>query len=297
MTVSYINLMKAQQKPHALLNFPADGMSTAEQMMEASKAAKARLMGKPQLPRRIVLNKTDSEPVAPKAEPVVPEVVIPHGVPLNMLAPPGWRFLLALACVRHRISSRAVLSPSRQVEIVAARHEAICLIFQHTQATLPQLGKQMRRDHTTILATLYKHNANRKLVDRAPATAGTARPKRRVSVRDVLYIQPSYEFTDLRQGAAEEVIRRTCRKHDVTRKLLCGRTRHPVVVVARQEAMHRLFNEVKLPASEIGRLFDKRDQGTVLYAVRCHEARITGKTFIWGKQIISRAPASVGDQE
>ena len=58
---------------------------------------------------------------------------------------------------RHNLSVDTLLGPRRQKHIVAARHEAIFLIAEETQLSLPQIGMVCgKRDHTTILHALRK---------------------------------------------------------------------------------------------------------------------------------------------
>jgi|SRR5215217_718757 len=89
----------------------------------------------------------------------------PHGAPLNMLGGSSWRFLLALASAKHGIGKRSICSDSRNVEVVAARHYAMALIYQHTQNSMPQVAGFFGMNHTSILHALKKLNARRKLVD------------------------------------------------------------------------------------------------------------------------------------
>lgn len=110
-------------------------------------------------------------PPAP-AEDEKPVVVVPDppmGVPLNMLLPPSWRFLLALTALRTKIPAKAIISEARTADVVAARSEAIALVHLHTQGSLPAIGKLFNRDHTTVLHTLRKLGVGKdKLVDRMP---------------------------------------------------------------------------------------------------------------------------------
>lgn len=61
---------------------------------------------------------------------------------------------------KHGLSIEAILSHRRQKHIVAARHEAIYLISEETDMSLPQIGRIMGdRDHTTILHAIRKWRA------------------------------------------------------------------------------------------------------------------------------------------
>jgi hypothetical protein len=82
----------------------------------------------------------------------------PWGCPLNMLSPPSPRFLIKLVALRREVSARAMIDRVKTVPMVAARDEAIALIYTHCRRmSLPELGRLFGgRDHTTILHSLRK---------------------------------------------------------------------------------------------------------------------------------------------
>lgn len=182
--VSYVGLLRAQAAPLPMadvLNAPIRNLS-----MEAHKARKARLYGHAPRAPGVSIPKSKPEPVvAPEAPPVAVEPVKSQPrypahlrAPLDMLQPPSWRFLIALASVKHGISEAEIRSESRARVVVKARDEAIALVYQHTQASTPLVGKRFNRDHTTILHSLQKTGADRKLVELLSSTLATIRPKR-----------------------------------------------------------------------------------------------------------------------
>jgi hypothetical protein len=58
---------------------------------------------------------------------------------------------------RHNLSVDTLLGHRRQKHIVRARHEAMFLIAEETQLSLPQIGMICgKRDHTTVLHALRK---------------------------------------------------------------------------------------------------------------------------------------------
>lgn len=99
-------------------------------------------------------------------------------VPLNMLRPCSARFLIRLVGLKHNIPVRYILGLSRQRKVVAARHEAIAAVYQHTQASMPAVGRFFGRDHTTVLAALRKMGAERKLVEMTPRARAARRPQK-----------------------------------------------------------------------------------------------------------------------
>lgn len=180
MTVSYINLIRAQRRRHDL---PVKGFrsyASTSEMLAAHKEARQRL-------------EAGIRPVvAEEAEPTAPVVAAPqpveepihqsrsrvaYGCPINMIRTASWRFLLELAVLRYGVSQRDLLGPTRQRSIVEARNYAIGLIYQHTQQSMPGVGNRFGRDHTTILHALRRVGATEKLVDLLPPIRGERRPK------------------------------------------------------------------------------------------------------------------------
>lgn len=102
----------------------------------------------------------------PAPEPVADVDGTPWGAPLNMLKPCSWRFLVALAAARHGVAPEVILSADRITTTVAARSEAMHLVWCHTQKSLPQVGWHFGRDHSTVLHCLRKFPSHEKLVER-----------------------------------------------------------------------------------------------------------------------------------
>lgn len=84
--------------------------------------------------------------------------------PFNFLAPPSWKAIVKLTSLKHRVGTQAILSKSRIRPIVAARHEAMHLIYDHCGRGTNWVGKKFDRDHTSVLYAIKK----RKGVPRLP---------------------------------------------------------------------------------------------------------------------------------
>jgi hypothetical protein len=137
----------------------------AQELVQKYSEVRARLYGKPQRQ----LPPPEPEPdLQQTLWPVIEEVE--YAAPLDMLKPPSWRFLLALAAVRHQQSTRDILGYSRTRKIAIARHEAVYLIAFHTPHSIARMGTFFNRDHTTLLASLkkfpYIRRSNRPTSDR-----------------------------------------------------------------------------------------------------------------------------------
>ncbi len=50
-----------------------------------------------------------------------------------------------------------ILSPWREARLLPARHAAMALAKRLTKLSLPQIGRVMRRDHTTVLSGIAAH--------------------------------------------------------------------------------------------------------------------------------------------
>lgn len=130
--------------------------------------------------RPIVLPPPALEAPAEKPKPapkLTRRVRFKQRVPLDMLRPCSWRFLLRLAALRHRIPEQAIVGQSRQQSIAAARHDAIGMVYQHTQLSMPAVGRFFGRDHTTVLNSLRKLGREGKLVDKRPQEKAAPAPK------------------------------------------------------------------------------------------------------------------------
>lgn len=81
--------------------------------------------------------------------------------PVNLISPPSWRMLYRLVSLKYGISVEVMLSDSRQADVVTARHAAVFLLYTHTGMSMPQIGKLIGRDHTSILNSIRVVESNR----------------------------------------------------------------------------------------------------------------------------------------
>lgn len=92
----------------------------------------------------------------------VPDVVVgamkdAWGVPVNLLSVASPKVIISLVAAKHGVTAADIVGPSRTRKIVAARHEAIGVVYTHCrQVSLPAIGRLFNRDHTTILHALRK---------------------------------------------------------------------------------------------------------------------------------------------
>jgi hypothetical protein len=127
-------------------------MSVVMEMHQEHVARRSR-MGMPvMMVRGLRATLASLPPPTPRVEPEV------WGCPLNMLTKPTPRFLIKLVSVRRSIPVTEMTGRCKTVDYVAARDEALALIYTHCRAmSLPELGRLFGgRDHTTILHSLRK---------------------------------------------------------------------------------------------------------------------------------------------
>lgn len=225
--------------------------------------------------------------------------------PLNMLTPCSWRFLVAYAAAKHGFSVEEILGTSKPSPLALARHDAMALVFQHTQLSLPGVGRAFKRDHTTVIYALHKLGKTGKLVDlvvskrtelrrkkaavkplpdqpqkysaearRRKKAAPTPKPAPINPERDWLFLRPDDSPTKILQPYAwKQVLDEVAAAHDITVDDIISDRRSHHVVVARHEAFWRMSVELKMAYMAIGRRCGGRDHATVRHGVLQHEKR------------------------
>lgn len=109
-------------------------------------AANARLWGG--AARKPIMLPVAVDPTEPKE---------PWGAPVNLLDLPSPKLIIRLVALKHGVPSSHLTGPARTRDLVAARDQAIGMIWTHCrQMSLPALGRFFERDHTTILHSLRK---------------------------------------------------------------------------------------------------------------------------------------------
>ncbi|KKB81031.1 hypothetical protein VW35_02360 [Devosia soli] len=93
-----------------------------------------------------------------------------------MLRACSWRFLVEYAALAGGVDASDILGSNRTREVVDARHHALVLTYQHTQASLPAIGRLFGKDHSTVCYAMNKYNARGKLVDLFEGTRALLRP-------------------------------------------------------------------------------------------------------------------------
>ncbi|WP_108397577.1 helix-turn-helix domain-containing protein [Devosia submarina] len=157
MTASFIPLLAVQQRSHSrIYALSALEHVSGADVLSAGQAVRERLRGKPlvALPKREKPMHVVPWPDTPPPVPVAVETV--GSVPLDMLAPCSWKFLVKLAALRHRQTMKAILGSGRNKDVVKARHEAMYLVAGHTGYSIARIGNKFGRDHTSVLHALAK---------------------------------------------------------------------------------------------------------------------------------------------
>ena len=172
---TWLPLLAVQRRSHAIgYHMPVRDHASAAEATAAALAARRRLRAGPVALPSPKMAATARSRVTPAPEPIEP-----GDAPLNMLGACSWRFLVALAAVRHGMSVDEVMRRCRQRHIIDARTDAIELIYRHTQYSMPGVGRIFELDHTSILNALIKTGSTDKLVEVLPHMDTARRSKNR----------------------------------------------------------------------------------------------------------------------
>jgi hypothetical protein len=93
-----------------------------------------------------------------------------------------------LVSIVHRIPLTEILSEGRHPSLVKARDHIVWLACRHTLKSLPQIGEAIgKRDHTTVIHSLYKTVAARNIACRGhtPESVANRMSRRRHYQREV----------------------------------------------------------------------------------------------------------------
>lgn len=163
---SWLPLLGVQRRSHSrVYAMQVNEYATGEEALAASRAASDRLRG-------AAVKRIAGPRVKPASVPVpVPMETLPeieNTAPLNMLAPCSWRFLVAVAALRHGQSAKDIMGLTRTKPVAQARHEAVYLIALHTTYSIARMAVLFNRDHTTLLNSLRKfpriHRAHTRVI-------------------------------------------------------------------------------------------------------------------------------------
>lgn len=123
----------------SIWNMPEDERRVAIAKRAANAARKA-------LGRRDVIVIT---PTPPPQYPT-PQIVVP-------MSGRKWKRILAEVAIEHGIPPALILGKQRQRLIMAARHHAMYRMSQETDMSLAEIGRNMGRDHTTVISGIKAH--------------------------------------------------------------------------------------------------------------------------------------------
>ncbi len=61
--------------------------------------------------------------------------------------------------IKHKTTINGLKSKRRNKDVVAARHEVMWRLHKKTALSMPQIGRILNKDHTTVLHGIRKHQA------------------------------------------------------------------------------------------------------------------------------------------
>lgn len=93
--------------------------------------------------------------------------------------PPRFRTIIEEVAAKHNIEAPLLIADTRKKAVALARHEAVYRCVAETTASLPQLARYFRRDHTTIgFAVMAHHYRTGAPLPRGMKWKGTASKKK-----------------------------------------------------------------------------------------------------------------------
>lgn len=163
---SYMNLMRAQQRPlHSPVKIES-GLSLAEITARTKKARAA--LGIPQNHRITAVARAPEAESAKAASVVAPITVEPPTVIVvthervedadRLIPAMSWKAIIRQVSEKHKVPLADIMSARRNKYIVAARYEAMYRLRYETTMSYPEIGRRVGgRDHTTVLYGVRKH--------------------------------------------------------------------------------------------------------------------------------------------
>lgn len=162
-----------------------------------------------------------------------------------------WRRILAEVAKAHGLTTADLIGQRRARHVIRARQEAYHRLYRETKLSLPEIGRRMKRDHTSILHGVRAHHRRLKAARAATETA------------------PAERLTEKWRRILCEVAAAHC----LTPADLVGPRRNVDLARARQEASWRLLHETDMTKTEIS-FHLNRDRTTILDCVRAHQRRL-----------------------
>jgi hypothetical protein len=170
--VSYIGLLKAQQKPIAKIGKVLSEPLTVEDMRRRTLAAR-KALGLSSEPGKVAVSFLPGREAKAVAEAVLeapeatqqPVVIVVRQEQLDeaddkvpLFPQTAWKTIIREVAAKHGVEIREMLSQRRGRPVVAARHEAVYRMRYETTMSLPQIGRRMGgRDHSTVLHGIRSH--------------------------------------------------------------------------------------------------------------------------------------------
>lgn len=122
---------------------------------EAHKARRLRL-------GYVTTRKADPLPTPVPKPPKPPNVISKYRLifisrPANAHREPSISSIISEVAKKHRLSPADLFSNRRSVAVVSARYEAMWRARHETSHSLPSIGRAFKRDHTTVIYGIAKH--------------------------------------------------------------------------------------------------------------------------------------------
>lgn len=77
----------------------------------------------------------------------------------SVASPFKWRHIVEDVAEKHGVSFETMKGDNRRKGVTAARFEVCARLYAETGMSLPQIGRLLNKDHTTVLHGIRRHHA------------------------------------------------------------------------------------------------------------------------------------------
>lgn len=194
-----------------------------------------------------------------------------EGVPLDLLAEPGWLFLAQLAALRHGVDIEELTNGSRRPAVNAARHELVRLLWVHVRMDGAFISRMIGRSRKHVNALIRVS---------FPVAGRHRQPRAKPAPTDPWHLPPAAPYDDVQPSrgtiplSPTVILQETALHYGVSIVDIRSERRTKAVIPCRHAVMYRLRKETEMSLPKIGAFLGGRDHTTVIAGIKKHEARM-----------------------
>jgi hypothetical protein len=131
-----------------------------EQRAQAANAAavRQRLFNAPkriEAPVQVI----EPEPVEPEPLPTIAKPIVRDVLSLSSVPPAmRWRRIVDQVAKKHGVSFTVMKGDNRRKDVTLARFEVCARLYDETGMSLPQIGRMLNKDHSTVFHAIRRHH-------------------------------------------------------------------------------------------------------------------------------------------